>query len=118
MRGIDHVNHSVEGSAVFGPSLSRLVVTAQVVRVEADVADCDFGLMRVQRRVGLREAIALQHVQHRCLACIVQSQEHNIGALLEEAEPLHGPTEEVHNEHFSILLYLSFQLNHLFCMQN
>ena len=74
-------------------------MTAEIIGVEADVADGHLGLMRVQRRVSLGETILLQHVEHSGLACVVEAQKHDISTLLEEAHPFHGSFEEVHDEH-------------------
>ena len=61
--------------------------------------------MRVLRRVGLRELVRLQHVEHRRLACIVQTQEDDVSAFLEESEPLEARLEKLcdlaHDDQFS-----------------
>ena len=57
----------------------------QVVRVEADVADCHLRLMGVDRRVRLRDTVALEHIEKGGLPCVVQAQEHDVRVLLEEA---------------------------------
>lgn len=97
---IDHEDDTVEGAAVVSPSLACLVVTTKVIGVEANVADGDLCLMRVQRGVGLCEPVALQHVEHSRLACVVEPKEDDVGALLEEAQPLHRPSEKVNDKHF------------------
>ena len=96
---IDHENHSVKSAAVVRPCFACLVVATKIVGVEADVADCDFSLMRVQRGVCLCYAVRLQHVKHGGLACVVETQKHYICALLEKAEPLHCASEKVYYEH-------------------
>ena len=80
-------------------------MATQVVSVEANVSNGDFSLMGVQGRVCLCEAITLKHVQHSGFACIVEAQEYDVGAFLEEAHPLHSALEEVHNEHFCFCFY-------------
>ena len=107
---VNHENDAVEGATVVSPSLARLVVTAQVVCVEANVSDGDLGLMWVQCRVRLGEAITLQHVQHRRLASVVEAEENDIGTLLEESHPFHGAFEKVNDEHcfFLFLLLVSY----------
>jgi hypothetical protein len=75
-------------------------MATQVVSVEPDVTNGHLGLMGVQCRVRLREAVALEHVEHGSLACVVETQEDNISAFLEKAEPLHGSFEEIYDKHF------------------
>ena len=96
---IDHKDDTVDCAAVVGPGFTRLEVTSQIVRIEANVSNGDLGLMRVDCAVSLSEAILLQHVQEGGLACIIESQENNIGWLLEEAHPLESTLKEIHNEH-------------------
>ena len=72
-------------------------MTAEVVRVEANVPDRHLRLVRVLRRVGLGELVSLQHVEHRRLAGVVEAEEDDVGALLEESEPLQAGLEEVVN---------------------
>jgi hypothetical protein len=55
----------------------------------------------VDRRISLGEAVTLQHVEQGGLAGVVKAQKDDIGALLEEAQPLKGGLEEVQHEHFS-----------------
>ena len=56
--------------------------------------------MRVQSRVSLSESVALEHVEHRGLASVVEAEEDDVRTLLEKAEPLHGSLEEINNKHF------------------
>lgn len=86
---IDQENYAVDGTGVFAPRLTGLRVTAEIVRVEADIANGHLGLMRMLGRVGLRELVLLQHVQQRGLSRIVETEEDYVGALVPEAEPLH-----------------------------
>lgn len=97
---IDHEDDSVERAAVVRPSLPRLIVSPQIVRIEPNISYGYFCLVGVERGVCLSESVALEHVEHCRLASVVQSQEHNVGALLEEPEPFHRSTEEVNDEHF------------------
>ena len=46
---VNHENDAVHRAAVFAPGLAGLQVTAQVVRIELDVSNCDFRLVRVDR---------------------------------------------------------------------
>jgi len=55
----------------------------------------------VDRGVSLSESIALQHIEQRCLAGIVQSEEDYVSTLLEEAQPLKCTLEEIDYEHLS-----------------
>ena len=75
-------------------------MATQVVGVEADVANCDFGLMGAQSRFSLRETVRLQHVEHGGLAGIVEAKEFDVGRLLEEAHRFHCSLEEVHDKNF------------------
>lgn len=70
-------------------------MTTEIVRVEANATDGHLGLMRMLRRVRLRELVLLQHVQQRGLARIVETEEDDVGALLEESEPLEARLEEI-----------------------
>ena len=87
-------------------------MTAEVVRVEANVPDRYLCLVRVLRRVGLGELVRLQHVEHRRLACVVEAEEDDVGALLEESEPLQAGLEEVvnrlHDDQFCGVLVVKF----------
>jgi hypothetical protein len=47
--GIDQKNDTVNGAAVFGPSLARLQMATQIVRIELNVADGDLSLVWVDR---------------------------------------------------------------------
>ena len=76
-------------------------MATQVVGVKSNVANGNLGLVRMKCGIGLCESITLQHVEHRGLASIVESQEYNICTLLEEAEPFHGTFEKVDNEHLT-----------------
>ena len=62
-------------------------MATQIVRVELNVADGDFGLVRVDGAISLGEPICLEHVEEGGLACVVEAQENNISVLLEEASP-------------------------------
>ena len=44
--------------------------------------------MRVDRRVGLRESVVLQHVEEGRFTSIIKSKEHNVSIFLEEPSPL------------------------------
>jgi hypothetical protein len=96
---VDHKDDAVDCAAVVGPSFTRLPVTSQIVGVEANVSDGDLSLVGMDRAVSLGEAILLQHVEQGGFACIIKTQENNIGRLLEEAHPLEGTLKEIHNEH-------------------
>jgi hypothetical protein len=98
---VDNEDNAVELAAVLAPSLPCLLVTPEVIGVESDVADGDLGLVGVDRRISLGEAVTLQHVEQGGLASVVKAQKDDIGALLEEAQPLKGGLEEVQHEHFS-----------------
>ena len=60
-------------------------MTAQVIRVKANVAYCDLCLMGVNSRIGLGDTVTLEHIKQGGLACVVQTQEHDVRILLEEA---------------------------------
>ena len=75
-------------------------MATQIVRIEANVSDRDFRLMRVHCRVSLCKAVTLQHVQHRCLAGIIEPEKDDVCTLLKESEPIEDPLEKVDDEHF------------------
>ena len=81
-------------------------MTSKIVRVKSNVANGDLSLMRMQCRVCLREPVTLEHVEHGSLAGVVETEEDNVGTLLEEAEPLHSPAEEIYNEHINNLPFI------------
>jgi hypothetical protein len=47
--GIDQENYTVDGAAVFRPSLACLQMASQVVGIELNVADGDLSLVRMYR---------------------------------------------------------------------
>ena len=49
--------------------------------------------------VSLCKPVALEHVEQRGLARVIQPQEHDVGTLLEETHPLEGTPEEVKHKH-------------------
>ena len=85
VRGVNHENNAIDRAAVFAPCFSRLKVTAQVVRVEPDISNSNFCLVRVHCAVSLCESIALKHVEQRGFASVVKADENDIGRLLEES---------------------------------
>lgn len=85
-------------------------MTPKIVRVKPDVADCNFGLVRMNSTVGLCESVRLQHVKHRGLACVVKSQENNVRRFLKEAHPFKCSFEKVNDKHFFYLIVNSFTL--------
>ena len=87
---VHHKDDAVELTAVLAPGLACLQMPTQIVGVKADVTDSYFGLMRVDRGVGLSETIRLEHVQESGLASVVKAQEDNVGRLLVETQPLKG----------------------------
>lgn len=81
-------------------------MTSQIVRVEANVSNSDISLVRMGSRVSLSESVTLKHVKQSSFACIVKSQEDNVGVLLKESCPLKYAFEEVNDEHFVSSDYL------------
>lgn len=72
-------------------------MASEIVRVEANVTNGDFSLMRVLRRIRLRELVLLQHVQQSGLAGVVETEEDDVGILLEESKPLECRIEVTFN---------------------
>ena len=75
-------------------------MASQIVRIESDISDRNFRLVRMHSAVRLRESVALKHVKESGLPRVIKTKEDYIGRLLEEAKPLEGRLEEIVNEHF------------------
>ena len=75
-------------------------MTTQIVRIEPDVSDRNFCLVRVHCAVSLCESIALKHVKQCSLASVVKAEENDVGGLLEKSKPLEGRFEEIVDKHF------------------
>jgi hypothetical protein len=61
-------------------------VPAQIERGELDIANSKFLRGRVQRGLQHGDAVVLQHVQQRRLACVVEAEEQQLGVLVREAQ--------------------------------
>lgn len=81
---IDHVNDSINLAKVICPDLPSLRMSTQIIRVEPDISNSHFCLMRLLGRIGGCESVILKHVEHSCFASIVKTQEDYVGVLLEE----------------------------------
>lgn len=85
-------------------------MTSQIVRIESDIADSDFSLMGVDCRVCLSESVWLQHVEEGGLTGVVETQEYNVSAFLEEAEPFKCTFKEINDEHFVWVVIIYYNL--------
>lgn len=84
--GVDEEDDAVDFGEVVLPQAAGLLVAAEVVGGELDVADCEFLRGGVQRGLEGGEAVVLEHVEEGGLACVVESEEEDLGVLVDEAE--------------------------------
>ena len=76
---VDHEDDPVDRAAVFTPCFSGLKMASQIVRIESDISNRNFRLVRMHSAVCLRESIALKHVQKCGLPCVIKTEEDYIG---------------------------------------
>ena len=77
--------HRERKRTVIAPQPAGLRVPAQIERGELYIADGELLRGRVQRRLQHGDAVVLQHVQQRRLACVVEAQEQQLGVRVRKA---------------------------------
>lgn len=98
---VDEEDDAVDLGEVILPESSCLLVTAQVKGREADVADSELLGGRVERRLKDRDAVVLEHVQQRRLAGVIETEEQQLGVLVQQAqagEHIPEPVEHPHDD--------------------
>lgn len=84
--GIYQENDTVDLGEVVLPKTAGLLVTTKIKGCESYVADGEFLGSRVQSGLQDGDSVVLQHVQECRLSGIVETEEEELGVLVEQAE--------------------------------
>ena len=69
---INHKDDPINSTGVVFPCSPGCLMTSEIVGVEFNISNCNLSLVRMVGWVCLCELITLQHVQHCCLASVIQ----------------------------------------------
>lgn len=102
--GVDEEDDTVDVGEVISPDTTGLLVTTQIKGVESNIANGKLLRSRVKSRLQDSNSVVLQHVKQRGLSGIVETQEEQLGVLVEQAQGGQHIVEPVNNPHVGRLV--------------